>query len=317
MSADANNAILTSCHGPMNWMMNKIHQLDLEERYPESRAIAALAGPIFAVLSIAYQVAAICIKFPLFLLNYTLLLFPMKVDGQWVRAGSCLLPAGFELTEMLKHVAKTVVLAFDIIFCPLIGLISPHDNVAMHTLFGLMARQTAVTPEEGPQGLDGIQDPREPLLGTPEEEAGLGLRPLPELPEEDEIEDPRELLPAVPDEIYRAITNNRTYFLDTEDDWDDLDPLPPPPMIPAPPVRSFSLRPQGSQRRAVQNPSVAPVEPSARPAQPVSLLEEIRNGNVTLRRVTTRQSSISTPPMVANLNSAQADLIRRAASRDV
>jgi hypothetical protein len=130
--------VLASCHGPINWLMQQVHASEQQERFVVSRTIAVVAGPVFAALSISYQLFAATAKAPVVLLNYTIFLIPIKSDGKWMTAGAYLLPKGFDLSEMFKHVFKIALLSIDIIICPIIGIISPRATVALHDACGLM-----------------------------------------------------------------------------------------------------------------------------------------------------------------------------------
>jgi len=125
----------------MNWLMHQTEKCETEGHFILSRVISFVAGPTFAALTIAYQLLAVTLKTPVMLVNYTIFLIPLKVDGEWVRAGSHLLPKGFEFTDMFKHVFKVFLLSADLLVCPIVGVVSPHTNAAIHRALGLMEQK--------------------------------------------------------------------------------------------------------------------------------------------------------------------------------
>lgn len=129
--------VLASYHGPMNWIMNKVEVYNKDNCYGTSRAICLFAGSFFASLAVGYQAAAVLLKSPLILLNYTIFLIPIRIDGEWRRLGNYLLPKGFDISETAKHAIKIAILAVDIVACPILGLISPEAAVGVHLILGL------------------------------------------------------------------------------------------------------------------------------------------------------------------------------------
>ena len=132
--------ILPSNVTPLNPLLNKVDEWqqnsDISKKHALSRLIVVVAGAPFAAISVLYNAFAFTVKSPITLLKYTILFIPVKSD--WTTLGTLILPKGFELSEMGKHIYKIVMFTFDIGFCPVMGFISPSANIAVHEFFGLI-----------------------------------------------------------------------------------------------------------------------------------------------------------------------------------
>lgn len=132
--------ILPASVTPLNPLLNKVDEWqqnsDISKKHALSRLIVVVVGAPFAAISALYNAFAFALKAPVTLLKYTILFIPVRRD--WTTLGTLILPKGFELSEMGKHIYKTVMFTIDIGFCPVMGFISPSANIAVHEFFGLI-----------------------------------------------------------------------------------------------------------------------------------------------------------------------------------